>query len=152
MLKKILIVVGILAALVVVAFGMVVFKANDRLEQAFKAKEPEFRQYVTMSVEDQNAYVEKNLTEIYKGFGVDEKDADFREFLNRLETDPEAKVAGIELGRSIIAAYILDTETMADVINDENRKWLKADEDAIKARTERYGDIMDKLDPLNDKN
>lgn len=152
MLKKVLIVVGILAALVAVAFGMVVFKASDRLEQAFKAKEPEFRQYVTMSVPEQNAYVEKNLREIYKGFGVNEEDADFKEFLNRLETDPEAKVAGIEMGRSIIAAYILDTESMADAINDENRAWLKADKDAIEARTKRYGDIMDKLDPTNDKN
>ncbi|MBO4401928.1 MAG: hypothetical protein J5809_08805 [Selenomonadaceae bacterium] len=147
MLKKILIGVGILAVLGVAGFVLVVMNASSRVEEAFKAKEPEFRQYVTMSVPEQNAYVEKNMREIMNAFGAKFDDAEFNEFVSKLESDPEAKTAGIELGRSIIADYILDKKSMADVINDENRVWLKADSDASEARSNRYAEIIDKLDP-----
>lgn len=146
MLKKVLIGVGILAALVVAGFALVVMSASSRMEEAFKTKEPEFRQYVTMSVPEQNAYVEKNMRDVLSAFGAKFDDAEFNDFVSKLENDPEAKTAGIELGRSIIADYILEAKSMADVINDENRAWLKADADASEARSNRYAEILDKLD------
>lgn len=147
MLKKALIGVGILAVLVVAGFVLVVISASSRMEDAFKAKEPEFRQYVTMSVPEQNAYVEKNMRDVLNAFGAKFDDAEFNDFVSKLETDPEAKTAGIEFGRSIIAEYILSSNSMADVINDENRAWLKADADAAEARSTQYAAILDKFGP-----
>lgn len=144
MFKKILIGVGILALLAVAGFVLVVMNASSRMEDAFKAKEPEFRQYVTMSVPEQNAYVEKNMRDVMKAFGATFDEAKFNDLMNKLDNDPDAKTAGIELGRSIIADYIMETKSMADVINDENRTWLKADADATEARSTRYSEILKK--------
>ncbi len=146
MLKKILIVVGILAVLVVAAFSLVVFEASSKLDKAFKDKEPEFRQYVTMSVDDQNAYVEKNLQEILAVFIGSAQNTKDKEYWENVQADPDAQIAGIALGRSIIAGYILDANSLADALNDENRKWLKADEDAAEARANKYAEFLKKYD------
>lgn len=145
MLKKVLIGVGILAVIVVAAFVLVFMNASSRMEEAFKSKEPEFRQYVTMTVEEQNAYVEKITRDVLNAFGAKLNDAEFSEFVSKIENDPEAKAAGIEFGRSIIAEYIMEAESMADVINDGNRAWLKADADALESRSNRYSEIIDKF-------
>lgn len=151
MLKKILIVVGILAVLVIVAFGMVVFEADSRIEQALKSHEPEFRQYVTMSVEDQNAYIEKNLSEIMKAFISKSDEENAKIFWEKVQNDPDATTAGIELGRSLIAAYILDAKSMKDVLTDEISAKLKVDEDAMEPRASRYAEILKKYDPDTQK-
>lgn len=146
MLKKLLIVFGILAVLVIVAFGMVVFEADSRIEEALKSHEPEFRQYVTMSVEDQNAYIEKNLSEIMKAFISKADEEDAKIFWENVQNDPDATAAGIELGRSFVASYILDAKSMKDVLTDEITAKLKVDEDALEPRASRYAEILDKYD------
>ena len=65
MLKKVLIGIGVLVILLA-AFGIggMMFLKN-KIETKLAEKEPEFRQYITMTAEEQNAYVEKNFFEFF---------------------------------------------------------------------------------------
>ena len=142
MLKKILIAVGILAVLGIVG---IVFVGN-KIDSAIKAREPEFRQYVTMTVEEQNAYVEKNI-ESFMQMISKEADTQGRAVIEKIKTDPELKTAAIDLGRSIVATFILANEDILKDLSTEVHNSLKSEAEQMDSRNNRFHDIIEKYIP-----
>ena len=133
MLKKILIGVGVLALLVVIGFGFLANKINSKLQE----KEPEFRQYVTMSIEEQNAYVEKNISELAQIIMHDAKS-------NTLPQNPEVKAAEIQFGRSVVAGLILSSENIVKDLSEDVKAQFKSEADELDARSHKYTELMKK--------
>ena len=133
MLKKILIGAGVLALIVVLGFGFLANKINSKLQE----KEPEFRQYVTMSTKEQNAYVEKNISELAQ---IIMHDAN----ANTLPQNPEVKAAEIEFGRSVIAGLILSSENIVKDLSEDVKAQFKAEADELDARSHKYTELIKK--------
>lgn len=144
MMKKVLIVVGILVAIGAVIIGVASYGVVKVVDEAIKEKEPEFRQYISMNVEQQNAYVEKNLDFLLESAIKDSKKIEEKENLEKVKADPEARKAGMELGRSIIASLILSSDSIVKDLNAEEKSKLRAESDNMSARMEKYFTILDK--------
>ncbi len=144
MLKKILIVLGILA---VIGIGVAIFFTNKfvgEVQQELQAREPELRQYLTMTVEEQNAYVDKSWNDVVKGlinkFGGQEiSEAEYNATFSN-ET-PELKAARIEYGRSVIAAIILSMDNIVKDIPADIKAKLQAEADDTDNRSKKYQEL-----------
>lgn len=146
MLKKILIVIGFLAVL---GIGGMLFLEN-KIENKIAAKEPEFRQYVTMTTEEQNAYVEKNLKEFLDALvNFDEKNERAKNIIEQVKADPEALQAGIATGRSMVAGWILANENILKDLSADIHNQLKAEADEAETRTKKFSAYMEKYFPEN---
>ncbi len=149
MLKKILIGVGILAVLAVIVLGVVANKVVGRFEEVLKEKDPEFRQYITMTAGEQNAYVEKNLDNFLQLLSENTKadDEQTKKLFENMKTDPEVRAAGIELGRSIIASYILKSESLSKNLPEDAKEKFQQEESQFDARLDKYNESMKKYEP-----
>lgn len=146
MLKKFLMVIGALAIIGVIAVVGISYFVNDKIDTAIKEREPEFRQYVTMTTEEQNAYVEKtlgNLTAYFMNFGGDETNSD--EIISEIKKNPELFDATINYGRAVVAGFILNDENITRDLNAEVLKQLKAEYYELKARQDKYHELADKI-------
>lgn len=147
MLKKILIFIGILAVLGIVG---IVFVGN-KIDSKIKEKEPEFRQYVTMTTEEQNAYVQKHFDEVFSFIRDDlsDKESSLRDkaSLQQMESDPAAMQAQIAMGRSLVAMFILDNENIAKDLTPEQRAAFQAEADQFESNTDKYNDFIEKYFP-----
>ena len=143
MTKKILIVVGILAVIGVIFIVGGLYKAGNQMTAEFEKREPEFRQYITMTVEEQNTYVSKNINEVYSSIlklaGVsDEEMAALLNTLEELDKIPEVKQAKINWGRSAVARFILDIENIRKDLSEDVLKQLQAESDEYETRLSEY--------------
>jgi gas vesicle protein len=153
MLKKILIGVGILAVIGIGAFLFFANKIVGEVKQEMQAREPEFRQYITMSVDEQNAYVDKSWNDLMKviikrvgGQNISEEEYNAT-FSN--ET-PELKTARIEYGRSVIAAIILSMDSITKDMPAGIKAKLQAEADDTENRSKKY-DALQKQFSANQK-
>lgn len=106
-------------------------------------KEPEFRQYVTMTTEEQNAYIAKNIDEIYERdlslYGaIDPKMQEIQPVMKELEKNPEFMQSKISWGRAVIARIILNFEDITDDLSAEVLKQLQAENDEYETRRSEY--------------
>ena len=143
MTKKILIIVGILAVVGVIFVIGGLYKAGNQMTAEFEKREPEFRQYITMTVEEQNAYVSENINEVYSSIlklaGVsDEEMAALLNTLEELDKIPEVKQAKINWGRSAVARFILDIENIRKDLSEDVLKQLQAESDEYENRLSEY--------------
>ena len=143
MLKKILIGVGILAVLGVAFFALAGYYT---INETIKEKEPEFRKYMNMTVEEQNAYVENNLNFLISAVIKDAKTADEKEIFEKIKADPVARQAGIELGRAIMAKLILASDAIVSDLKEDAKSKLSAESDKISERFDTYSKILEKYD------
>lgn len=139
MLKKILIGVGVLALIAVIGFGFLANKINSKLQE----KEPEFRQYVTMSTEEQNAYIEKNISELAQIIMHDANSTEKANF-DKMQADLELKAAELQFGRSVVAGLILSSENIVKDLSEDIKAQFKAEADALDARSHKYTELMKK--------
>ena len=144
MLKKILIAVGILALLGIIG---IVFVGN-KIDNKLKEKEPEFRQYTTMTVEDQNAYVEKHFNEFFAlAASMNEKDEQLKAAIEQFKNDPEALQAGIAMGRSMVAELILQNENILKDLSAEVHNKLQSEAAEADSRAKNFEVYMNKYFP-----
>ncbi len=132
MAKKILMIIGALVLVGIVVLGVTMCGVKQVAEEKLKEKEPELRRYVQMTEVDQNAYVEKNMNELFNTIiGEFKEDQEIsKENLKNLEEDPEAKAAGIQLGRSIVAMFVISSENIVkDLSPADKDKYTKESED-----------------------
>lgn len=144
MLKKILMFIGILAVL---GIGAMMFLGN-KIETKLAEKEPEFRQYVTMTTEEQNAYVEKNFFEFFGAvtdYSTREEQA--KAALEQIKADPEALQAAVNMGRSMVAELILKNENILKDLSAEVHNSLQAEANEGDSRAEKFKTYMDKYLP-----
>ena len=144
MLKKILMFIGLLAVL---GIGAMMFLGN-KIETKLAEKEPEFRQYVTMSTEEQNAYVEKNFFEFFGAItDYSTKEEQVRAALEKMKTDPEGLKIAIDMGRSMVAQLILNNENILKDLSAEVHNSLQAEANEGDSRAEKFKTYMDKYLP-----
>lgn len=148
MLKKIFMVIGILAVIgVVVVVGGSVYFAS-KIATAVEEKEPEFRQYVTMTTEEQNAYVEKNVEEIFDivfplSGANDQELAQMKAVMKELDNNPEIRQAKIDWGRSAVAMFIVDNEKITKGLSPEVLKSLQTERAEYDLRQLKYKQLID---------
>lgn len=147
MLKKILMVIGALAVIGVIAVVGVSYYAGSKIQAKLQEKEPEFRQYLTMTTEDQNAYVQKNLDEWFlfmAQFGSDEDAEEMKATIEKLNSNPEISQAGIEWGRSCVASFILWNENIVKDLSADVLEQLKNEQSQLNTRNLKYKELLEK--------
>ena len=153
MAKKILMIIGALVLVAIVVLGVTMCGVKQVADEKLKEKEPQLRQYVQMTEVDQNTYVEKNMNELFTtiiGELKDDKEIS-KENLQKLESDPEAKEAGIQLGRSIVAMLIISSDNIVkDLIPADKDKYTK-ESDELSNRLETYRGFMKKYGIVKEK-
>lgn len=147
MIKKILMVIGVLAILgVIVLVGGTYYVGNKMMSEIEKL-EPEFRQYVTMTTEEQNAYVSKNIDEISismgEFFGISgEVSAEVKEIFNEMNNDPEILQAKINWGRSAVAMFIVDNPNITKDLSAEDLQKFQTEKDEYEVRHLEYKKLV----------
>ena len=117
MIKKILMVIGALTIIGVIVLVGGTYYVGNKITGELEKREPEFRQYITMTTEEQNAYVSKNVDAFYNLISSlagesDEELAEFQTVMKQLDSDPEIFQAKVNWGRSIVATFILANENI----------------------------------------
>lgn len=141
MLKKILIAFGILAIIGVIGLLFV----GNKIDTAIKEKEPEFRQYLTMTAEEQNAYIEKNMNMLMQMM-ISEANEQGKAAFEKIKNDPELHAAAVDFGRSIVAGLIMASEPIVKDMAEDIKAKIQAEADALNARSDRYSELMKKYD------
>ena len=153
MLRKILAIIGAIVLVAIVVLGITTCGVMKVADDWVKEKEPEMRQYVQMSEAEQNAYVEKHMDELFRRIDVYSKEhsaestPEEREAWKKFENDPEAKAAGLQLGRSLVAALIMASENITKELSAEDKAKYEAEANDLEARTDAYTKIADKYFP-----
>ncbi len=137
MIKKILTIVGLLTI-----FGIVgmVFLFN-KFESTLKEKEPELRQYITMTVEEQNNYVAANIDKLMENFLSGEGKFDYQ----KMKQDPELNAALINYGRSMVSTFIVTSQFYKELDTDTQAK-IKSESDQREIRNAKLQALFDKYD------
>ena len=139
MLKKLLIGIGILAVICVA--GMFFF--GNKINTFITEKEPEFRQYLAMSREEQNAYVEKHMNELMQmvmNYSQDQAKVAYE----KIKNDPEVRAAAIEFGRSIVAGFIMASDKIVADLSDELKAQIQSEVNAVQSRGDNYKALLEK--------
>lgn len=145
--KKILIVLGILGVVGIIFFALISYVFVQGVNEKIKDKEPEFRKYLTMTVEEQNSYVENNLDSLMSTVIKDAKTQEDKDAAEKIKKDPEAKKAGMELGRSIVAKMILSSDAIVADLKEDEKSKLNAESEKFSDRFDSYLKILEKYDP-----
>lgn len=148
MLKKILIGVVILGAILVAIFGYGTYKVAD---EVLKEAEPRLRNYLQMDEAAQNQYILDNFNDVlpkvdlYKGGKPEDKERLQR--LMKLNEQPEIQKAFIDVGRSSLASLILSFEPIVkDMSANDKAKYEKESKD-FEARADKYSKLIEAADP-----
>lgn len=146
MVKKILMIIGALVLIGIVVFGVTMCGVSKVAEEKLKEKEPQLRQYVQMTEIDQNAYVEKNMNDLFTTIiGELQEDNEVpKENFKNLEEDPEAKAAGIQLGRSIVAMLIISSENIVKDLSPADKEKYEKESNDLTNRLDTYHGFMKK--------
>lgn len=142
--KKILIGVGILLVIGAIIVSVAGYKVFQAVDEKMTEKEPEIRQYITMTVEEQNAYVEKNLEDFLDMAAKGSENAQDKEAYNKVKADPEAKAVGVEAGRAIIASWIVNSESLQADLNEELKAKFQKEADDLSNRMDKYSKVLEK--------
>ena len=140
MLKKILMVIGVLAILGVIVVVGGTYYFGNKIASEIEKREPEFRQYVTMTTEEQNAYVLKNVDEFFiaRGYYTEADYIKLNKAIKELDKDPEILQAKINFGRSAVAMFIIDNENIRKDLSAENLQKFQAEKDEFEVRHLEY--------------
>ena len=133
------VVLGIVAAgvvgLGVFTYGIVKFSTN-----VMEKLEPEMKQYVKMTTEEQDKYVIDNMEDMLFKF----KKFDTEDSLDLIKTDPAVRQAGIAVGRSICASVIVDTDSISSGLTPEEKEKYKKEAAEVDMRNDKFSKEMDR--------
>ncbi len=133
------VVIGIVVAgvvgLGVFTYGIVKFSTS-----AMEKLEPEMKQYVKMTHEEQDKYVMDNMEDLLFQF----KEYDTEGRLDLIKTDPAVRQAGLEVGRSLCASVIVDTDSIASGLTPEEREKYKQEAAETDRRNDKFAKEMDR--------
>ncbi len=149
--KKILIGVGIVIVLGMVVVSLMGYEFFKMASDKFEEHKPELRQYITMTVDEQNIYIEKNLDKIMSWFANNTEDDINKENFEKAKAAPDAKAAGIELGRAIIATAILSSDDLKENLKADIKEKFQKESDELEMRWDNWTKIVDKYVPDKSK-
>ena len=147
MIKKILIgwlILGVIGIIGLFALGYGTYKVAD---EALKEKEPQLRQYLQMDVEAQNKYVLDNIQELSAKIDLDKdgkpEDKEQWEKLKQLNNQPEIQTALINLGRSVVAGFILFSEPIINDMSDDLKAKYQVEADNFEKNLDKYTKLLE---------
>ncbi len=143
MVKKILMAVGVLTIVGVIAAVGISYYLGNKIGDEIEKRVPEFRQYVTMTTEEQNAYISKNIDEIYEDFfslisNNSVEKSEMKSVLTEMDKKPELMQAKINWGRSMVAGFILNIEDLRKDLTPEDLKKFQAEKAEYEVRLLEY--------------
>ena len=138
MAKKILAIVGAIVIVAVVVLGVTTCGIMKVADEALKEREPQLREYVKMTEEQQNDYVSKNMDDIIATVAAEAKtdsaeDQNARKNFEKVKNDPEYRAACLKLGRSIMAMYIISSEPVTADLSEDDKAKYQAESDQLSA-------------------
>ena len=139
MLKKLLIGVGILAVIGVAGFLFL----GSKISTFIADKEPEFRQYLSMTREEQNAYVEKNFNEFMQMI-MSHSEEQAKAAYEQIKDNPEVRAAAVEFGRSIVAGFIMASEPIVKDMAEDLKAQIESEVNAVQSRGDNYRALLNK--------
>ena len=148
MLKKVLIGVVILGAIVVAFLGYSTYKVAD---EVLKEAEPRLRNYLQMDEAAQNQYILNNFNEVLPEVDLNKdgkpEDKERLQRLMKLNEQPEIQKAFIDVNRSSLAGLILSYEPIVkDMSADDKAKYEKEAKE-FEARADKYSKLVEAADP-----
>ena len=150
MAKKILAIVGAIVIVAFVVLGVTTCGIMKVADEALKEREPQLRQYVQMTEADQNVYVEKNMDELFAGISreikPDNAEIDKEKFA-QMEKDPAVRAAGIQLGRSLVATFIISSDAILKDLSDADKSKFQAEADELEKRLETHSQLVNTYFP-----
>ena len=138
MAKKILAIVGAIVIVAVVVLGVTTCGIMKVADEALKEREPQLREYVKMTEEQQNDYVSKNMDDIIATVAAEAKtdsveDQNARKNFEKVKNDPEYRASCLKLGRSIMAMYIISSEPVTADLSEDDKAKYQAESDQLAA-------------------
>ena len=131
MAKKILAIVGAVVIVAVVVLGVTTCGIMKVADEALKEREPQLREYVKMTEEQQNDYVSKNMDDLTASIAAEDQKA--RKNLEKMKNVPEYRAACLKLGRSIMAMYIISSEPVTADLSEDDKAKYQAESDQLAA-------------------
>ena len=147
--KKVFMVIGGIVLIFAIILGVTTCGVLHVADEWAKEKEPEVQKYLQLTEAEQNVYIEKHMDEIFmsisKEIKPDDKEFD-KEKWEQMKTDPELRDAGIKLGRSLLATFVMGSENLSKELSADDKTKYQAEADELETRLEIYSNIMEKYE------
>ena len=129
--KKLLIAVGILAALGLGLVGYGVWKVSDVYTEKIL---PDMERYVQMTQEEQDKYVLAHMEDLIKSLQSDDTDDKVKLETEAIAKDPAARQAAIEVGRSMCAVMLSASDEISNKLSAADKAKYEEESKALDAR------------------
>ena len=129
--KKLLIAVGILAALGIGLMGYGVWKVSDVYEQKIQ---PDMQRYVQMTKEEQDKYVISHMEDLMKSLKSDDTYEKTKLESEAIEKDSASRQAAIEVGRSLCAVLLSASDDITSKLTAADKAKYEEEGKALDAR------------------
>lgn len=133
------VVIGIVAV-GVVGLGVFTYGIVKLSNNVMEKLEPEMKQYVKMSTEEQDKYVIDNMENLLLKL----KQFDDEDSISLIKTDPAVRQAGIDVGRSLCASVIVDTDSIAAELTPAEKEKYKKEAAEAEARNDKFSKEMER--------
>ena len=133
------VVIGIVAA-GVVGLGFFTYGIVKLSNNVMEKLEPEMKQYVKMTTEEQDKYVIDNMENLLLKL----KQFDDEDSIGLIKTDPAVRQAGIDVGRSLCASVIVDTDSIAAELTPAEKEKYKKEAAEAEARNDKFSKEMER--------
>ena len=148
MLKKILIGVVILGAILVALLGYGTYKVAD---ETLKEHEPQLREYLQLDEAAQNKYILDNFNKLLSDVDLDKdgkpEDKEKIQRLMKLNEQPEIQKAFIDVGRSVLAGLIMFSDPIVKDMSADIKAKYEKESSEFEARADKYSKLVEAADP-----
>ena len=146
MAKKILAILGAIVLVAIIVLGITTCGVMKVADEALKEREPQLREYVKMTEEQQNEYVLKNMDDLTAAIAAEAKtdsaeDQKARKSLDEIKTLPEYRAAGLKLGRSIVAMFIISSDPIVADLSPEDKAKYQAEYEQLEANLNAFMEV-----------
>lgn len=143
MARTVLMIIAGLAFIIVVVLGVTTCGVLKTTEDFFNELEPEMKQYVQMTEQEQNEYVEKHLDEILRK--IDKyTEATEKENWAVIVKDPEFHEKGIKLGRALCATTIIGLDSIRTTLTAEQVDAYQKESDTLSDAGDEFAKVLEK--------
>lgn len=150
MVRTILMITAGLAFVIFVVFGVTTCGILKITEDFFTELEPEMKQYVQMTMQEQNEYVEKHLDEILRKIDT-YTEATEKENWETVMKDPQVNEVGLRLGRALCATTIVGLDSIRATLTPEQIETYQKEADSLQEVGDEFKNVLEKYTDKNEK-
>lgn len=150
MVRTILMVLAGFAFIVLITLGVTTCGILTITKDFFTELEPEMKQYVQMTMQEQNVYVEKHLDEILRKIDT-YTEATEKENWETIMKDPEVREVALKLGRALCATTIVGLDSIRGMLTPEQIEEYQKEADSLRDVDEEFKNVLEKYTKKNEK-